>query len=62
MEPAVPGRQHHLSMLKPAYDGIVKTGLLVDDVSRHLTTLPARFGIDKKASRVELRLERLHFA
>jgi hypothetical protein len=40
-------------MLKPAYDGIVDSGLLIDDDSEHLTTLPASFEIDE-VSRVEL--------
>lgn len=47
-----------LAMLKPAYDGIVDSGLLVDDDSAHLTTLPATYGIDKESPRVELTLTR----
>lgn len=50
---------NHLQMLKPAYDGIVEAGLLADDDSEHLTTLPATFKIDKTTSRVELRFERV---
>jgi hypothetical protein len=47
-----------MAMLKPAYDGIVDSGLLMDDDSDHLTTMPAKFFIDKKQSRVELRIVR----
>ena len=47
-----------LAALKPAYDGIVDSGLLEDDSHKHLTTLPAAFKIDKKSPRVELRIER----
>lgn len=50
---------NHLAMLKPAYDGIVAAGLLVDDDSVHLTTLPATFETDKGSPRVELTIERL---
>ena len=50
---------NHLAMLKPAYDGIVDSGLLADDDSTHLTTLPAVFKVDKLTSRVELRFERI---
>jgi hypothetical protein len=46
-------------MLKPAYDGVVAAGLLVDDDAAHLTTLPARFGVDRLTPRVELRFERV---
>ena len=49
---------NHLGMLKSAYDGIVEAGLLVDDDSEHLTTLPAVFRVEK-ASRVELKFERV---
>lgn len=48
-----------LAMLKPAYDGLVDAGLLVDDSARHLTTLPATFAVDRQHPRVELRIERL---
>lgn len=48
-----------LAMLKPAYDGVVDSGLLEDDDSRHLVTTGASFHIDKKNPRVELRFERL---
>ncbi len=50
---------NHLAMLKPAYDGLVDAGLLFDDDSEHLTTLPATFRIDKKCSRVELSVRRV---
>ncbi len=50
---------NHLGMLKAAYDGVVEAGLLVDDDSTHLTTLPAVFLIDKALSRVELTFERV---
>lgn len=49
---------NHLAMLKPAYDGLVDAGLLEDDDAEHLTTLPARFEVDKHHPRVELRIER----
>jgi hypothetical protein len=49
---------NHLAMLKPAYDGIVEAGLLVDDDAAHLTTLPAEFFTDRELSRVELVIER----
>lgn len=50
---------NHLAMLKSAYDGIVDAGLLEDDDSEHLTTLPAAFAIDKDFPRVELVIERM---
>jgi hypothetical protein len=49
---------NHLAMLKPAYDGIVDAGLLADDDSEHLTTLPARFALDRECTRVELLVTR----
>jgi len=49
---------NHLAMLKPAYDGVVEAGLLVDDDSEHLTTLPAKFAIDRTYPRIELLFER----
>jgi hypothetical protein len=49
---------NHLAMLKSAYDGIVEAGLLADDDSEHLMTLPAAFKINH-VSRVELRFERV---
>jgi hypothetical protein len=50
---------NHMAMLKPYYDGIVESGLLEDDDSKHLTTLPASFEIDKKFPRVELTFTRI---
>ncbi len=50
---------NHLAMLKPAYDGVVDAGLVVDDSSEHLTTLPCHFRIDKKNPRVELLFTRI---
>lgn len=50
---------NHSAMLKSAYDGVVDAGLLVDDDSEHLTTLPPLFRIDKVVSRVEMQFERL---
>jgi hypothetical protein len=47
-----------LAMMKPAYDGAVDAGLLADDDSEHLTTLPASFAIDRDAPRVELMFQR----
>ncbi len=49
---------NHLAMLKPAYDGLVDSGLLEDDDSEHLTSLPATFAIDTECPRVELTVER----
>ena len=49
---------NHLAMLKSAYDGVVDAGLLVDDDSEHLTTLPASFAIDRDCPRVELTFTR----
>jgi len=50
---------NYMAMLKPAYDGIVEAGMLVDDSYEHLTTLPAEFYIDKEFPRVSLLLERI---
>ena len=50
---------NHLAMLKPAYDGCVEAGLVVDDDSEHLTSLPAVFAIDRKSPRVELVFTRI---
>jgi len=49
---------NHLAMLKPAYDGLVEAGLLVDDDADHLTTMPATFGVDRECSRVVLTVTR----
>ena len=48
-----------LAALKAAYDGLVDSGLLEDDDSEHLTTLPCSFAIDKDNPRVELVVERV---
>lgn len=45
---------NHVAMLKSAYDGVVDAGLLADDDSEHLTTLPASFEIDRHRPRVEI--------
>ena len=50
---------NHLSMLKPAYDGLVDAGLLVDDDADHLTTMPASFAVNREFPRVELTVERI---
>lgn len=50
---------NHLAMLKPAYDGIVDAGILVDDDSKHLTTLPPSFDVDRENPRVELTISRV---
>jgi hypothetical protein len=50
---------NHLAMLKAAYDGCVEGGLVLDDDSRHLTTLPCEFRMDKKNPRVELLFTRI---
>ena len=50
---------NHLAMLKPAYDGCVEGGLIVDDSSEHLKTQTPEFHIDKKNPRVELVFKRL---
>lgn len=49
---------NQLAMLKPAYDGIVDAGIMVDDDSTHLFTLTPAFHLDKKCPRVELTLTR----
>jgi len=48
-----------LAMLKPAYDGIVDSGVLFDDDSEHLKTLTPEFKTDKEFPRVEITLERM---
>jgi len=45
---------NHNQMLKSAQDGIVDSGLLIDDDAEHLTTLPPKFEIDKECPRVEI--------
>lgn len=47
-----------VASLKSAIDGLVASGLIVDDSSKHLATLPPAFQIDKQSPRVELRIER----
>ncbi len=42
-----------------AEEGVVDAGLLVDDDSKHLTTLPAEFHVDKRQSRVVLTFTRI---
>jgi len=49
---------NHLQMLKPAYDGVVDSGLLPDDDSEHLKTLTPEFKIDRECPRVELTFTR----
>ena len=49
---------NHAAMLKPAYDGVVEAGMIVDDDSEHLTSLPVTFRIGKPG-RVELTFERI---
>lgn len=48
---------NHQGMLKAAYDGIVDSGLVVDDDSKHMKKYPPEFLIDKKNPRVEIRIE-----
>jgi hypothetical protein len=50
---------NHAAMLKSAYDGVVEAGLVLDDDSKHLTTLPTTFEIDRDNPRVELVFTRL---
>jgi len=50
---------NHMAMLKAAYDGLVEAGLLFDDDSKHLTTLPATFEIDREDPRVMLTVSRV---
>jgi hypothetical protein len=49
---------NHAAMLKSAYDGVVDSGLLVDDDSEHLTSLPVVFEVGPHA-RVELTFDRV---
>lgn len=53
---------NYIAMLKSSKDGIVDSGLLFDDDSEHLTTLPAKFLIDRKQGRVELVITRSEFS
>jgi len=50
---------NYAAMLKGYVDGVVDAGLLVDDDSEHLTTLPVEFRLDQKCPRVELTFERI---
>jgi len=50
---------NYAAMLKGYIDGVVDSGLLVDDDSEHLTTEPVSFKADKDYPRVELRFTRL---
>ena len=47
------------AMLKPAQDGIVDAGLVIDDDSESWTTQPPIFKMDKSYPRVEIKIERL---
>jgi hypothetical protein len=49
---------NHNQMLKPAQDGVVDAGLIVDDDHEHLTTLPPKFGYSKRNPRVEITITR----
>lgn len=48
-----------MAMLKPAYDGLVDAGLVVDDDFDHLKRESPTFAIDTEHPRVELTLIRL---
>lgn len=50
---------NHNQMCKSFLDGIVESGLLVDDDHKHLTTMPTTFAIDKECPRVEIKIERI---
>ena len=45
--------------LKAAWDGIVDSGLILDDDVKHLTHLPSRFDVDKANPRVEITVRNL---
>ncbi|MCD8140503.1 MAG: hypothetical protein LUE17_12125 [Planctomycetaceae bacterium] len=51
-------QDNHMAMLKPAYDGLVDAGLLVDDDHEHLKREPPTFEIDRDFPRVEMVLTR----
>lgn len=53
-------QDNYMAMLKPAYDGLVDAGLLVDDDYEHLRREAPEFGIDREAPRVELTVTRIH--
>lgn len=48
-----------MSSLKSAYDGIVDSGLVVDDDYGHMSREAPQFNIDKQHPRVELTITRL---
>ncbi len=48
-----------LGSLKSAYDGIVDSGLIIDDDHKHVQEGPPEFEIDKESPRVELVITRL---
>lgn len=50
---------NYAAMCKAYVDGVVDAGLLVDDDSKHLTTEPVAFEIDRKCPRLELRFTRI---
>jgi len=50
---------NHNAMLKSAQDGIVDSGVAVDDDSLHWSTLEPEFSIDKQLSRVEITITRI---
>jgi len=50
---------NHNQMLKSAQDGIVDSGLLIDDDADHLTTLPPIFKKDKNCPRVEITVTKI---
>ena len=47
------------SMLKATYDGVVDSGLVVDDDSLHMRKHPPTFLVDKLNPRVEIVIERI---
>ena len=49
---------NHNAMLKAAHDGMIDAGLVVDDDSKHWTTEPPDFQIDREYPRVEITVER----
>lgn len=49
---------NYMAMLKPAYDGLVDAGILIDDDWKHLKREEPRFEIDKENPRVELTVAR----
>lgn len=50
---------NYQGMLKAAYDGVVDSGLVEDDDSKHMRKEPPTFLVDKDYPRVELRIERM---